>query len=253
MSVAFVIIVALVCTIGGALAGMGLGCLLPRHHLDHGSKEVIKTATAVLATLAAVVLGFLVSSAKSSFQAKQMELRRIVVQVLLLDDALVQYGAEARPVRELLQQTLRAKIAAIWPEAGDRLNPTTLGRGHAPGAIRNELLALTPRSEAQNWLKSEALKASSEIEALRWFAVQQEGGDIQWPFLAMVLFWLAVVFVSLGLHAPTNATIITWLGLCAVSVSAAVVLIVQMDQPYVGLIRISPAPFQAALDHMSAR
>jgi hypothetical protein len=207
----------------------------------------------VIATLAAVVLGFLVSSAKSSFQAKQMELQRIVAQVLLLDDALVQYGTEARPVRELLQQTIRAKIEALWPEAGHRLDPHKLGQGYAPGAIRNELLALAPRSEAQNWLKSEALKASSEIETLRWLAVQQEGGDIQWPFLAMVLFWLAVVFVSLGLHAPINVTLMTWLGLCAVSVSGAIGLIVEMDRPYAGLIQISPAPFQAALQHMSTR
>jgi hypothetical protein len=156
----------------------------------------------VLATLAALVLGFLVSSAKNSLEAKEMDLKRIVAQILLLDDALLQYGAEARPARELLQQTIRMRIGAIWPErqAGHRLDPQKIGQGLGPGAIRTELLALTPDSDAQIWLKSEALKASSEIDALRWLAVQQEGSDIQWPFLAVVLFWLTIVFVSLGLY-----------------------------------------------------
>jgi hypothetical protein len=255
MSVAMVAVLALGCTIGGALAGMWLGSLLPAHHLNPESREVIKTATAVLATLAALVLGFLVSSAKNSLEAKEMDLKRIVAQILLLDDALLQYGAEARPARELLQQTIRMRIGAIWPErqAGHRLDPQKIGQGLGPGAIRTELLALTPDSDAQIWLKSEALKASSEIDALRWLAVQQEGSDIQWPFLAVVLFWLTIVFVSLGLYAPSNVTVSIWLGLCAVSVSAAIVLVVQMDQPYAGLIRISSKPLQAALDHMSAR
>ena len=54
---------------GGAVFGMLLGAILPKHHLSADSKDVIKVAIAMIATLAALVVDLLISSAKNSREA----------------------------------------------------------------------------------------------------------------------------------------------------------------------------------------
>ncbi|HEX4069627.1 MAG TPA: hypothetical protein VHX68_00595, partial [Planctomycetaceae bacterium] len=59
------------CTFVGALAGMGLRAVLPEHHVSPESKDVVKLGMGLIATLAALVLGLLIASAKSSFDAQR--------------------------------------------------------------------------------------------------------------------------------------------------------------------------------------
>jgi hypothetical protein len=110
--------------------------------------------------------------------------------------------------------------------------------------------ALAPQNDAQRWLKSTALEISRNIAEARWLVVEQSGSSIQWPFLAVLVFWLAAIFASFGLFAPYNGSVITVLFISALSVAGSIYLIVEMDQPYGGLIRISSAPLHAALDQL---
>ena len=57
------------CIFGGALLGLLLQGLLPEHHLRDTSKDTVKVVAGMIATLSALVLGLLVGSAKSSFDA----------------------------------------------------------------------------------------------------------------------------------------------------------------------------------------
>lgn len=66
------------------------------------------------------------------------------------------------------------------------------------------------------------------------------------PFLVVLLFWLTISFASFGLFAPRNATVIAVLFVCALSVAGAVFLILEMDGPFEGLIKISPDPLHYA-------
>ena len=70
------------------------------------------------------------------------------------------------------------------------------------------------------------------------------------PFLVVLVFWLTILFISFGLFAPPNATVIATLFVCALSVSGAIFLILELDQPFEGLIRISSAPLRNALAHL---
>jgi hypothetical protein len=63
--------------------------------------------------------------------------------------------------------------------------------------------------------------------------------------------WLAAIFASFGLFAPYNGSVITVLFICALSVAGSIYLIVEMDQPYGGLIKLSSAPLHAVLDQLS--
>lgn len=233
---------------GGVLLGMYLRAVLPEHHLNADSKDIIRISTAMVATLAALVVGLLIASAKSSFDSKDSELTRAATRYVLLDRAMAEYGPETRNSRDLLHQTLLMRLHQIWPEEGTgKLNPEAVNQGLGVEAIQRELLNLTPQNDAQRWLKSRALQLSSDIAEVRWASVETTGSSIQWPLLTVMVFWFAVIFASFGVFAPPNGSVITALFVCALSVAGSVYLIVQMDQPYGGLIKLSSAPVVTAL------
>ncbi len=66
-------------------------------------------------------------------------------------------------------------------------------------------------------------------------------------FLVMLIFWLTGLFISLGLLAPSNATTYFCLSICALSMAGALLLILEINRPLEGAIRVSPAPLQKAL------
>jgi hypothetical protein len=238
------------CVFGGALFGMYLGTVLPKDHLNPDARDVIKVAMAMIATLAALVLGLLIASAKSSLDEKESELRSTAAQVVLLDRTMAEYGAETQEARDLLRQTTAARISQIWPEENSTVTPSAIGRGSGIEAIQRKLLDLSPQTDAQRWLQSTALQISGTIAAARWSVLQQLGSSIQWPFIAIMVFWLAIIFASFGLFAPRNASVTAALFVAALSVAGSIYLILEMDQPYSGLIKLSSAPLRTALEQL---
>src|SRR5271154_5905646 len=105
---------------GGALLGVVLRPLLSESHLQPDSKDVVKMATGLIGTLAALVLGLLIASAKTSFDQKTNQVRQLTATVILLDDLLAQYGPEAIPVRPRLRQSIEPLANGIWHEGGMR-------------------------------------------------------------------------------------------------------------------------------------
>jgi hypothetical protein len=88
------------------------------------------------------------------------------------------------------------------------------------------------------------------IGETRWLMYEQAAATVSVPLLVVLVFWLAALFFSFGLFAPVNATVIVSFFVSALSVSAAIFLIVEMYSPYSGLIQISSAPLRAALAHL---
>ena len=236
---------------GGALLGMYLRTVLPEHHLSKESKDIIRISTAMIATLAALVVGLLIASAKASFDGKSSALTRSAARFVLLDRTMAQYGPETREARDLLRQMILTRLHQIWPEqSAGKLDPGVIGRGAGIEIIQRKLLDLAPQNDAQRWLKSTALQLSSDIAEVRWSAVEEMGSSIQWPFLTILVFWFAVIFASFGLFAPRNGIVIIALLVCALSLAGSIYLIVEMDQPYGGLIKISSAPVLTALEQV---
>jgi hypothetical protein len=81
----------------------------------------------------------------------------------------------------------------------------------------------------------------------RWLLFEQQGSSLSMPFLVVVVFWLTIIFVSFGAFAPSNATVVATLFVCALSVSGSIFLVLEMDRPFTGLIQISDAPLRHAL------
>jgi len=252
MSALGISLVAFACIFGGTLLGMFLRSILPEHHLNDDSKDAVKLGVGMIATLAALALGLLIASAKGNFDTMSSELRQNGARVILLDRVMAQYGPETKAARELLRRTIAAMIKRVWPQENIRQAAT-----EAPEArvnietIQDQLRQLSPKNDAQRWLQSRALQISGDLAGARWLMIEQLGQrSLPMPFLVMLVFWLTVIFASFGLFSPRNATVITVLFVCALSAAGSLFLIMEMDTPYEGLIKISSAPLVKALVHL---
>ena len=240
--------IVLACMLGGMLLGLLFGYLLPSHHTRDESKDVMKTAAGMMATLVALVIGLLVSSAKSSFDTTNASITQGGAKVITLDRILSRYGPEAKGVRDDLRTSVAAGVERIWPSETTR-GADIAGVERATGMedVYDGVRELAPQNESQQYLKSQALQLSADLMQSRWMLIEQSQNTLPTVFLVVLVFWLAVLFVSLGLLTPRNPTAISALFICALSMSGAVFLIMELNRPLEGTIKVSSAPLQKAL------
>jgi len=241
----------LACLLAGAWLGFWFSTILPEHHLSAHSKDSVKQSVAVLSTLTALVLGLVVGSAKSSYDAKGDALTAMAADIILLDRILAQYGPETAETRKLLRESTEAGIKAIWADDGVRFAALELaGAGGVLEGIQRQIRGLSPQNDAQRELKARAIEIAGDLSKTRWLTLVRSGGTIPVPFLAVVVLWLALMFVGLGLLAARNGTVVAASLAVALAVSAAIYLILELDTPYSGLITLSDAPLRLALQHL---
>ena len=229
---------------------MQLRAALPKHHLSEDTKDTVKLAMGRVATMAALVLGLLVASAKGVYDAQKSALVQMAGKAAFLDRLLVFYGPDAAAARALLRRGLEGEIARIWPEnefQAAQLAPNT-ARGEA---LYDALQGLEPQNDTQRSLKSQAQALAFDLGQMRWLMFEQTGTSISPLLLVIVVFWLAILFFSFGLFGPSNSTAIAALLVGALSVSCAIFLILELDQPFGGLIRISSQPLRNVLSHLA--
>ncbi len=238
---------------GGALAGMALQGLLPQHHLSSESKDTVKVGIGLVATMTALVLGLVTASAKSSFDAVDSTVKQTAVDVLTLDRALARYGAESQAIRQGIKLAVGNRIETIWPADSSRpqdLDPVHAGTNAQVERLAHEIRLLTPRDDAQRALQGRALDLSEKLLEARWMVLAGAEPTVPKPFLVILLFWLTITFASFGLYAPRNATVVATLLVCALSVGSAMFLVLEMDSPFSGLLRVSAEPLQFAYQHL---
>lgn len=233
------------CVFGGALLGMFLRASLPDHHLSTDSKDFVKLGTGLIATMAALALGLMIASAKNSYDTLRNELRQVSGNIIVLDHLLAHYGPETREARDLVRLTVVQALDRIWPEKHSR--PVQLEPGASSEDLYSKIQRLSPQNEAQRLLKAQALTITVNVAQTRWLIVEQRGGSIPMLLLAGLVFWLSIIFVSFGLFAPPNTTVFATMFVCVLSVTGAIFLILELDQPFEGLIRIPSASLRDAL------
>jgi hypothetical protein len=239
------------CIFGGVLLGLLLRGLLPDHHLSSDSKDTVKLGAGMIATLSALVLGLLISSAKGTFDTMGSEITQGAAKIVLLDRVLADYGPTTRAVREQLRRSTAAGIEMFWPEEKTAVpGMTAFERANGMEQTQAKLRELMPATDAQRQLLAQAQQISGELSQSRWLLIEQAQNALPMPFLVMLLFWLTMLHMSFGLFAPRNATVIVVLLVCALSVSGAVFLILEMNHPLSGFIKVSSAPMRKALEHL---
>ena len=241
-------LVALLCLVAGFLLGMWLQYLLPDHHLTKDSQDTVKLGAGMVATMSALILGLLVSSAKSSFDAVNVSIAQNGARVIQIDHLLAEYGPETRPFRDALKASVAERVQKIWgqPAGGSALH--NIEKSTAMLDFQTALQKLTPTTEAQKSLLNQCLQISSDIWQSRLLIIEEQQEPVPPVFLVLLVFWLTLLFLSFGLFAPRNVTVFAVLLVCAVSVASAVFLILEMSHPLDGLIKVSSAPLLKALE-----
>ena len=244
-----IIIAACIC--GGVLVGFALQRVLPAHHLSKEAQDTIKLAVGVIATSTALVLGLLVSSSKAQFDAMGERLVQFGANVIILDGILAEYGPEAKPVRGQLRQIVEATLQRVWPEertGGSAMK--AIERGRVFDTFRAALRELKPVTDEQRAWLAQAQQITNESSRSRWVLIEEAQRGLPPILLGVLIFWLALLFVSFGLFAPRNVTVTLALFVSACSMAAAIFLVLEMNSPLDGLMKISSAPLRKALEFM---
>ncbi len=240
--------IVLGCTFGGTLLGLLLQYVLPSDHLHAESKDVIKLGTGLIATMAALVLGLLIGAAKNAFDAQAAAFERLATNIVLVDRALAHYGPDAQGAREQLRHTVATVIEHVWPDQGPRIEGLAIATISTEGqALYQALSGLQPHNPEQRDAQTQAMQINADMSRTRWQLNQWDDGSLPLPFLIVLVFWLFILFLSFGLFSPRNGTVVAALFVCALSVAGAAFLIVDLDQPFEGLIQTSNAPLRHAL------
>jgi hypothetical protein len=265
MAVIFEAALVLVILLGSSALGLFIRPLLSERHRSREVIEFVQLVVAMLMTFAALVLGLLTSSVKSSFDKVGTDLRGLAVQLIQLDRSLREWGAETQPTRELLRAYTAAAIATTWtrePRPPGNYYPTevpTEGGSYLESSVMGDMLAhieldireLEPRDPMHRRLATTCIVQFERLMQTRWRLVEEAGSSISTPFYVVLVFWLAIVFGSFGLNAPRSGLSYTTIALGGISIASAIFVILELDTPFGGLFTVSSRSMRDALVYLS--
>jgi hypothetical protein len=248
MSPIAVSLIALAVILAGALFGAFLHNTLPDHHLSDDTRDYVRLGTGLIATISALVLGLLIASANTAYDTESSQVRHLTADIVLLDKLLDQYGPEARDARDLLRRAIEPLVERIWrQDSSEFANGTPFRATDVAEDLFARIQELSPKTEAQRSLKDRAIQIATDAAQTRLLLFEHADNAIPMPFLAVLVFWLAVIFMSFSLFSRFSPMKIAAMLMFAISASAALFLILELSQPFVGLMQISSTPIRNAL------
>jgi len=241
-------LIAFAFAFGGTFVGMFLRHRLPGRHLSGDTKDVVRLGTGLIATIAGLVLGLLIASANGTFETQSSQIKQLTADIVFLDSILAQYGPETDSARTLLRRALATMADRIWREKRSDTGKAEVFEASAAALLLyNEILKLSPRNEAQHSLQARAVDTSNDLAKTRLLLFTKAGSSIPMPFLVVLISWLTIIFASFSLFSDINATTIAALCIFALSASASIFLILELSQPFTGLMMIADEPLRNAL------
>jgi hypothetical protein len=239
------------CIFAGGIAGLLLHRVLPQTHLTKETQDVIRLGSGMLSVLASLVLGLLIATAKSSYDSTGQAIRNYAAELALLNETLRDYGSAASAPRDLLRTYTRDFLAEGWPQDGRQ---SVIADNAATRAllerVREAIRALKPSDKAAESLQDQATSINQNLLRQRWLLIEQQGPNVQRVVLLVLVSWVTVIFVSFGLNAPRNGTVLAAFLICSMAIGGSIFLILEMDRPLDGVMRISSWPVQNALAGM---
>jgi hypothetical protein len=240
------------CLMGAVALGIYLRRVLPEHYLSADTKDAVKLAMGLVATMSALVLGLLVTSVKGAYDTRKGEVIQMAAKVAFIDRVLKAYGPEADEVRRQFREVVEEDTGRLWPRVDDipaQFRPN--GEGGDSVFIADQLQRLVPRDDTQRSLKAQATNLVMEFGQLRSMLTAQSVASISRPMLIVVICWFMLIFLSFSLLAPSNPTATVALIASTLSVAGAIFLILEMDLPFEGMIRISSEPMLRVISHLA--
>ncbi len=246
MSAAVLSCVIFALTLGGIVLGALLRTTLPQHHLSKESQDVVRLGVGLIATIAALVLGLLIAAAKGSFDTQSGQVKQITADIILLDALLEQYGPDALPIRSEMRKVIGPFADRLWHEkSADAAAPFAMNA--SAESVYIAVQALAPKSDLQRSLQARAAQISTDLAQTRLLLFAESDSAIPAPFIAILAFWLIIIFASFSLFAALNVTVFAFLSLFALSASCAIFLILELSQPFTGLLMVPSGPLRNAL------
>lgn len=247
---------------GAAAVGFFGQRLLPAHHLSDQSRAAVHLGAGLIATLAALILGLLVSSTKGSYDQASNLVNEMSASYEHADRLLANYGTDsagvdAATIRATLRQSLEYALALVWPEETGGA-PTALGdRSHSRMLLENvynRVAMLKASNPGQQHLQDDTLKALDDIIQKRWLLQEVVlGGGISWILLVIPVLFIAFITLVYALYAPRNPTVAAVLFFSSLCIATAVFLISDLASPLSGTLKIASKPLHVALDQMGAK
>ena len=248
MSAFSISLIAFACIFGATLLSLYLRTILPSRHLSTDTRDTVRLSMGVIGTMAALVLGLLIASAKSSYDDRSNQVKQLTVNIIVLDQILNQYGPETRELRNLLRGGVASLADRVW---GRRDPATATDAAFAMSAEAEAFLRrieeLKPQTELQRSMQARAITTVTSLAETRLLLYAQGNNSIPLPFLVLLVFWLAIIFSSFALFVQPNPIVITAFFVCALSASGALFLILELVRPFTGLMPISDHVLRNAL------
>lgn len=251
MSTITICLLVAACIFAGGVAGLHLHRILPRHHVTKETQDVIRLGIGMLSVLASLVLGLLIATAKSSYDATDHAIRSYAAELALLNETLRDYGGDASVPRDQLRSYTERLLLDGWPKEGD--HPAVLEDNEAQRLlerVRETIRGLKPVDAAQKSLQDQAIDINLNLLRQRWLLIEQQGPSVQRVVLVILVSWVTVIFASFGMNAPRNGSVMVSFLICSLAIGGAIFLILEMDRPLDGVMRISSWPMQNVLAQM---
>jgi hypothetical protein len=249
LNTVLITIAVAVLTFGSGILGLYFQKRLPAEHMSGGSRDMILAVIGLVTLLLALVLGTLVGNTYAFFATQKSELDTFASRALLVDQALAQYGPEAKPTRDRMKAALTQSYDLFW--RGADADPEQLRVEAALAgwrAMADSLKSLNPTTAAQKDALAAANLNLALMEQTRLLMSLQLASPIAGSLVIIVVAWSMLLFCGFGLLSGSNATTIAVLGLGAISVASAIYLIRDLSQPYSGFFRVSPAAIEQTIE-----
>jgi|HubBroStandDraft_6_1064221.scaffolds.fasta_scaffold566359_1 Protein of unknown function (DUF4239) len=234
---------------GGALLGMYFDPFPQADQLKDETRTHVQLAVGLLTSMFALLLSLQLSSGKTSFDAQEQDVTIMAARAAMLDRVLAHYGPEAQDARESLRRVVIDILNEVWPmERSKESTWTPLIGGEE---FYDKIQQLSPKNEEQISEKATAIDMAIDLGQMRWKSVERVRSSTAVPLMTVEIAWATIVFISFGLLAPRNATVIVSLAVCAAAVAGGFFLIVELNTPFNGLLHVSSAPIREALKYLA--
>ena len=236
--------VAFLTLIAAASAAAFIKVRLPTRHLAEDTVEIVRRIVDVFVVMTSVVLGLMLDSAKNTYEINNNNLHALATEIILLDRNMRTLGSEADDARQHLLEYVRTVLNEPHVLEEDMRAEADL---NATGV---SIRAIKVSDDQKLAVWNDMRLIYRQVQRDRWVVIDAAGGTIPAPLIVMMIAWLAAIFAGLGFRAPRNAVITMTFVTGASLLSGALYLILEMDRPSSGLIHISNAPFERALEQI---
>ena len=204
----------------------------------------------LIATMAALILGLLVSSSKGTYDRVNALVNEAAANTINLDRTLRNYGPGAEPLRQLLIDRVTRIKNDIWPEDAKASKKSSVAFKEESTILDliSRISNLDAKSPEELEMKSNAIAIASDLNRERWQITVEATTKLPLPLVVIPVFWITFLTFIYGIFSPRNGTVTLVLLFCSLSIAGAIFLICEMSMPLDGSIKIPSQPFQTVLE-----